>query len=74
MRLRAPRRAKLRSARVYVDGKRVKLFRRRGRLRAIVDLRGKPPGRFAVRIVARTKRGRVVRSKRVYRTCVKGRG
>lgn len=74
IRLRAPRGQKLRRARVYVDGKRVRVVRRRGRLRAIVDLRGKPAGRFVVRIVARTRSGRTLHSKRVYRTCVKGGG
>jgi hypothetical protein len=69
LRLRAPGRGKLRSARVYVDGRRITVRGRHGRLRAVVTLRGK--GRHTVRIVARTKRGRVVRSKRVYRVCVK---
>jgi hypothetical protein len=64
-------RGKLRSARVFVNGKRINVRRRHGRLRALVDLRGKPAGRYTVRIVAKTKRGKVVRSKRVYRTCAK---
>jgi hypothetical protein len=73
IRLRAPRGVRLRSARVYVDGKRVRVFSRNGRLRARVDLRGKPKGRFVVRIVARASSGRVLRSRRVYRTCIKRR-
>ncbi|MEA2123992.1 MAG: hypothetical protein QOI80_774 [Solirubrobacteraceae bacterium] len=74
IRLRAPRHAKLRSAKVFVDGKRVKVRRRHGRLRAVIHLRAKTRGRFVVRIVARTTRGKVVRSKRVYRRCVKRNG
>lgn len=43
------------------------------RLRARVNLRGRKRGRYTVRIVARTRGGKVVRSKRVYRTCAKKR-
>ena len=60
---------RLRSARVFVNGKRVRVVRKRGRLRARVDLRGTPKGRAVVRIVARTKAGRTIRAKRRYRTC-----
>ena len=35
-----------------------------------VLLRGLPPGRFTVRIIARTTKGRVLRASRRYRTCV----
>ncbi len=61
--------ARLRSARVTVDGKRVKVRRRNGRLRAVVDLRGRQKQRVRVRIVARTRGGKVLRDTRVYRTC-----
>ncbi len=61
------------SARVYVNGKRVKTFRSRGRVRARVDLRGLPRGRFTVRIVVRTNKGRTYVAKRRYKTCVAGR-
>jgi ABC-2 type transport system ATP-binding protein len=61
--------ARLRSARVTVDGKRVKVRRRAGRLRAIVDLRGRQKQRVRVRIVARTRGGKTLRDTRVYRTC-----
>jgi hypothetical protein len=71
--LREPRRAQLHSARVYVDGRRVAVRRRHGRLVATINLRGKARGRYVVRIVARTTDGRVVRSRRVYRTCAKRR-
>ena len=61
--------AQLRSARVYVNGRRVKVRRRGGRLRAVVDLRGRKKQRVRVRIVARTRGGKVVRDTRTYRTC-----
>jgi ABC-2 type transport system ATP-binding protein len=61
--------ARLRSARVFVDGKRVRVRRRAGRLRAVVDLRGRRKQRVKVRIVARTRSGKTLRDKRVYRTC-----
>ena len=61
------------SARVTVAGRRVRVTRRGGRLRARVNLRGRKSGRYTVRIVARTRGGKVVRSKRVYRTCAKKR-
>ena len=57
------------SARVYVNRRRVRTIRGR-RLRAPVDLRGLPRGRFTVRIVGRTRSGRRVVARRAYRTCV----
>jgi hypothetical protein len=62
------------AARVYVNGRRVRTVRARGRVLARVDLRGLPRGRFTVRIVVRTNRGRTYVAKRRYRTCVPGRG
>jgi hypothetical protein len=70
IRLRAPRGDRLRSARVYVNGHRVRLLRGR-RLRARVSLRGLPRGRFTVRIVGRTRKGRTVYDVRRYRTCTR---
>jgi ABC-2 type transport system ATP-binding protein len=61
--------ARLRSAKVWVAGKRVKVRRRHGRLTAVVDLRGMTRRKVTVRIVARTKHGRVLRDRRVYRLC-----
>ena len=61
--------ARLRSAKVYVEGRRVRVRRRAGRLRAVVDLRGRRKQRVTVRIVARTRSGKTLRDKRVYRTC-----
>ncbi|HEX8103108.1 MAG TPA: hypothetical protein VF533_10870 [Solirubrobacteraceae bacterium] len=71
---RAKRLGKLVSARVTVDGKRVKVRRRHGRLTARVHLKGKLKKRVVVRIRAKTTKGRTVRGKRSYRTCVPGKG
>jgi hypothetical protein len=62
----------LRSARVYVNGRRVRVLRGR-RLHARVDLGGRPRGRFTVRIVARTRAGRRVVQVRHYRSCTRRR-
>ena len=70
IRLREPRRGRLRSALVFVDGKRVRILRGR-RLRARVDLRGLPAGRYKVRIVAETTTGRRIVRERRYRTCAR---
>ena len=67
-------RARLRSAKVWVAGKRVRVRRRGGRLRAVVDLRGRREQRVKVRIVARTRSGKVLRERRVYRTCTPKQG
>jgi hypothetical protein len=67
--LRQPRRGRIRSARVYVDGKRVRVVRG-DRLTARVDLRGMPKGRFTVRVVIRTTRGQTITRTRRYRTCL----
>ena len=55
IRLVRPRRGRIVAARVYVNGKRVRTVRSRGRVLARVDLRGLPRGRFTVRIVVRTR-------------------
>lgn len=69
--LKEPRRGRLRSARVTIEGKgRAKVRRRGGRLLATIDLRGRRKQRVKVRIVSRTTTGRVLRETRVYRTCV----
>jgi len=66
--VRLPRR--LRRARVKVDGRRVKVVRRKGRLRARIDLRGKEPGALVrVKIVGRTRGGKRFVRKRRYRIC-----
>ena len=73
IRLRAPKGAKLRSARVWVDGKPVKVTRKHGRLTALIDLRGLRKGRFGVVVRAVTADGRKLRDDRRYRTCAKRR-
>jgi ABC-2 type transport system ATP-binding protein len=62
-------RKRLRSARVRVDGKRVKVRRRHGRLTAVIDLRGKRKKPVRVTVRAITRRGTVVHDTRRYRTC-----
>ena len=69
IRLREPRRGRIASARVYVDGHRVRTVRGK-RLRAPVDLRGLPKGTYTVRVVAKTTTGRTLARTRRYRTCV----
>jgi hypothetical protein len=69
IRIRRWRGQRIRSARVWVDGKRVRVRRSGGRLRATVVLRGKRRGTYRVRIVAVTRSGRKVRATRTYRTC-----
>jgi hypothetical protein len=68
IRLGIHRRVRLVSAAVYVNGRRVKALRGK-RLRAPVDLRGLPRGRFTVRVVGRTRNGRRFSAVRRYRTC-----
>jgi ABC-2 type transport system ATP-binding protein len=60
---------RLKSARVWVDGTRVKVRRRHGRLTAVIDLRGKPKKRVKVRVRAIARTGAIVRDTRRYRTC-----
>jgi ABC-2 type transport system ATP-binding protein len=69
IRIHRPARTRLRSAKVWVAGKRVKVHRRHGRLRAVVNLRGMTARKVTVRIVARTRSGKILRDKRVYRLC-----
>jgi hypothetical protein len=69
IRLRAPKGQRLRSAKVYVNGKKVKVRKVKGRLTAMVDLRGLRKSRYVVKVVAVTGQGRSVTSQRRYRTC-----
>jgi hypothetical protein len=68
--LREPHGDRLKRAKVYVNGKRVKVRRRHRRLTAIVDLRRLRKGRITVKVEAVTRRGRHLREIRRYRTCV----
>ena len=67
-RMRATER-QVKSVRIVVAGKRVRAFRRGGRWRARVDLRGLPKGRYAVRITVTLKNGRKITGTRRYWTC-----
>jgi hypothetical protein len=69
IRLRESRHRRLRSAQVVVDGHRVKVRRRHGRLTAQVNLRGIRRQTVRVKIVARTRAGRRLVGSRTYRTC-----
>ena len=69
LRLRAPRGAKLRSALIYVGGRRAKVVRGRA-LRRAVRLRGLPRGRkVRIDVTLRTKTGRRISRSRTYRFC-----
>jgi hypothetical protein len=74
IRLRRPDGARLRSARVTVDGRRVRVVRRGGRLTARVNLRGRTGGRYVVRATVVTRDGARATETRRYRTCVPRRG
>jgi len=62
----------LRSARVYVDGKRVKVRGGAKRLRALIDLRGFKKKTVTVRIFGVTRSGKRIRDTRRYHTCRPG--
>ena len=68
IRLRSPKGVKIKSARVFVNGKQVAV-RKGKRLKSRVDLRGLPKGRFKVKIEVRLTDGRTVKGTRRYRTC-----
>lgn len=69
IRLVEPKGDAIRDATVHVNGKRVKVVKG-SRLRAPVNLRGLPKGRFTVRITVRTTGGKTIKGTRRYRTCV----
>jgi CSLREA domain-containing protein len=62
----------IRSAEVFVRGRRVAVMRRRsdGRLVAVVNLRGLPIGTYRVVLKARLRNGQRARWVRSYRTCI----
>jgi len=63
----------MRRATVRVGSKRFKVTRRGGRLTARLDLRGRKAGRVTVKVVGRSRTGKVLRQTRVYRLCAKKR-
>jgi hypothetical protein len=68
IRLRVPPGARVRSAVVRVNGRKVAV-RIGKRVTAPIDLRGVPEGKVTVTIRIRTADGRTVTGKRIYRTC-----
>lgn len=70
IKLKEPRGDALASATVFVNGKRVRVARGK-RLTAPVNLKGLPKGRYTVRIIATTVRGKTIKGSRKYRTCTK---
>ena len=68
VRLHRPRRGRIESARVYVDGRRVKSLRGR-RIPRTVTLRRLPVGKAIVKVVVRSTTGRAVTRSAAYRTC-----
>ncbi len=62
----------IKSARVYVNGKRVRVITAHPpkRVRSRVNLRGLPKGRYTIRVVVTTTLGQRIVNKRRYRTCV----
>ena len=71
--LKNPKGDPLKSARVYVNGKRVKVKHKGKRFSARINLRGRKKGRYTVRIVAKTVLGKTIKGNRKYRTCAKKR-
>ncbi len=72
IRLREPSGDALKSAEVFLNGKRIQV-RRGERLTAPINLKGLPKGRYTVKIVAKTVLGKTIQGKRKYRTCAKKR-
>jgi hypothetical protein len=77
IRIRQPGGIKIQTALVFVNGKKVRVLKRKvfRRLRRVagVNLRGLPRGTFTVRIVVLTTDGKTIRGKRKYHTCTKKR-
>jgi sugar lactone lactonase YvrE len=71
VRVRQRGRVRLRRVRVYVKGRYRKTVRHR-RVSAPIEIRRVPLGRFTVKLVARTTRGRKLTAKKRYRVCRKG--
>ncbi len=77
IRIRQPGGIQIQTALVFVNGKKVRVLKRkvfqRKRTVANVNLRGLPSGTFKVRIVVLTTAGNTLRGTRKYRTCTKRR-
>jgi hypothetical protein len=77
IRIRQPGGIKIQTALVFVNGKKVRVLKRKvfRKLRHVagVNLRGLPRGTFTVRIVVLTTAGKTITGKRKYHTCTKKR-
>jgi hypothetical protein len=77
IRIRQPGGIQIQTALVFVNGKKVRVLKRKvfRRLRRVanVNLRGLPKGKFTVRIVVLTTEGKTITGKRKYHTCTKRR-
>jgi hypothetical protein len=77
IRIRQPGGIKIQTALVFVNGRRVKVLKRKvfRRLRSVsnVNLRGLPQGTFVVKIAVLTTEGDTLRGTRKYHTCTKKR-
>ena len=73
IRLKEPPGDALASAKITLNRRSLRVVRRNGRLTSTVDLRGLPRGRYALKIVAKTVRGKTIQGTRRYRTCGKRR-
>ncbi|MEA2286937.1 MAG: hypothetical protein QOJ21_2980 [Solirubrobacteraceae bacterium] len=71
VRVRQRGRVRLRTVRVYVNGKHRKTVRKR-RVSAPIVIRRVPLGKFTVKLVARTTRGKRLVAKKRFRVCSKG--
>jgi hypothetical protein len=69
IKLRKPKRGRVASVEVFVNGKRVKRVRARSRALRSVMLRRLPAGRAVVRVVVRSTSGRKATRRSTYRTC-----
>ena len=65
------KKSQVKSVRVRVAGKRARVFRRGGRWRARIDLRGLQRSRYAIRITVTLKNGDKLTGTRRHRTCRK---
>jgi hypothetical protein len=71
IRIRSPKRGvRLRRATVSVNGHRVRTLRGK-RIRAVINLRGLPRGRYTVKITVTTTKGKRYSATRTYHTCVR---
>ncbi|MGI8559371.1 MAG: sialidase family protein [Solirubrobacteraceae bacterium] len=69
LRLRVPRGTRVRRLHVLVNGRRVHAHVHRGRITAVIDLRRRGGQRVIVRSLARTTRGKLLKTTRRYRVC-----